>query len=384
MWYFSKRKPVADHPESQEVITWRISFEMKSVCFASAFPCEIIGLSALGLILTLSTGCSAQPQKIVKPHHASEGFRNLNRYEDHGFLDFLKWRWQRLWRKAPEPMEFPLAENDPAFLRSNTRKTTLTWIGHATVLLQLYGKNILTDPVFSRRASPVQWAGPKRVVPPGLAMEDLPPIDVVVISHDHYDALDKQTILRLYRRENGTHTVFFVPLGLKAWFQDLGIRNVIELDWWENQQHMEIRITAVPVQHWSKRSFFSRNKTLWAGWVIGNKAFQFFFCGDSGYGPHFKEIGNRLGPFDLSAIPIGAYEPRWFMRGHHMNPEEALQAHLDLGSRKSVAIHWGTFSLTDEPLDEPPQKLSAELEKKGNPSPDFKILKHGETIQLGY
>ena len=337
---------------------------MKSVCLALAAPLKKIGLFSISLILMLSTGCAAQPQKIVKPHHTSEGFRNLNRYEDHGFLDLLKWRWQRLWRKTPKPMEFPLAENDPNFLRLNTRNTTLTWIGHTTVLLQLDGKNILTDPVFSRRASPVQWAGPERVVPPGLGMEDLPPIDMVVISHDHYDALDKGSILKLYRRENGTRTMFFVPLGFKAWFQDLGISNVIELDWWESRQHENLLITAVPVQHWSKRSLFSRNTTLWSGWVIGNKEFKFFFCGDSGYGPHFKEIGNRFGPFDLSAIPIGAYEPRWFMSQNHVNPEEAVQAHLDLRSRKSVAIHWGTFILTDEPLDEPPRKLAAALREE--------------------
>jgi len=341
-------------------------------------------LLAVGLLVTLTNTCAAQIPNAVKPHHTPDGFKNLYNYERHGFSDFLKWRWQRLWQNRPDPesYEFPLAENDPAFLRSNTDKTTLTWIGHATLLLQLDGKNILTDPVFSQRASPVQWAGPKRVAPPGLAFENLPDIDMVVISHDHYDALDKPTILKLYQRKGGADTVFVVPLGFKSWFHDLGIRNVVELDWWEAHRQKGLTATAVPVQHWSKRSMFSRNKTLWAGWVVRSERFRFFFCGDSGYTPHFKEIGARMGPFDLAAIPIGAYEPRWFMKQHHMNPEEALQAHADIKAKKSIGIHWGTFILTDEPLDEPPQKLGAALQQKKNPAPDFTVLKHGETLVL--
>jgi len=220
------------------------------------------------------------------------------------------------------------------------------------------------------------------VVPPGLAFENLPDIDMVVISHDHYDALDKPTILKLYQRKGGADTVFVVPLGFKSWFHDLGIRNVVELDWWEAHRQKGLTATAVPVQHWSKRSMFSRNKTLWAGWVVRSERFRFFFCGDSGYTPHFKEIGARMGPFDLAAIPIGAYEPRWFMKQHHMNPEEALQVHADIKAKKSIGIHWGTFILTDEPLDEPPQKLGAALQQKKNPAPDFTVLKHGETLVL--
>ncbi|MEW6671267.1 MAG: MBL fold metallo-hydrolase [Thermodesulfobacteriota bacterium] len=341
-------------------------------------------LLAFSLLAVLSSTCAAQMPYTAKPHHTPDGFRNLYDYERHGFADFMKWRWQRLWQNRPEPesYEFPLAQNDPAALRSNTDKTTLTWIGHATLLFQLEGKNILTDPVFSQRASPVQWAGPKRVVPPGLAFEDLPPIDMVLISHDHYDALDKSTVWALYQRKGGADTLFVVPLGFKGWFDDLGIRKVIELDWWEQHPHKGLIFTAVPVQHWSKRSLFSRNESLWAGWVVRSERFRFFFCGDSGYAPHFKEIGARMGPFDLAAIPIGAYEPRWFMKQHHMNPEEALQVHADIKARKSVGIHWGTFILTDEPLDEPPRKLQNALKEKQNPAPDFTVLKHGETIIL--
>ena len=177
-------------------------------------------------------------------------------------------------------------------------------------------------------------------------------------------------------------TTFFVPLGLKNWFQDLGIHRVIELDWWDQYEEGGLKIVAVPVQHWSKRSFFSRNKTLWAGWVIQVAGFRFLFVGDTGYSAHFKETGDRLGPFDLCSIPIGAYEPRWFMRHHHINPEESVQVHLDVKCEKSVAIHWGTFILTDEPLDEPPAKLEEAKRQKGVPEGEFIVLEHGETIIL--
>jgi L-ascorbate metabolism protein UlaG (beta-lactamase superfamily) len=344
----------------------------------------------MGKLLTLSVAslfsmtCATQMPPPDKPHHTKNGFQNVNVSEDHGFFDLLKWRWERNSKDVlpPESFNFPIAENDPSFLRSNGHKTTLSWIGHATVLLQMNGKNILTDPLFSERASPVQWAGPKRVVAPGLALQDLPSIHMVVISHDHYDALDKKSIVKLYEREGGKETIFFVPLRLKRWMNDLGITRVFELDWWDQHDEGEFRITAVPVQHWSKRGLAGRNKTLWAGWVIQSGDFRFFFTGDSGYTPIFKEIGKKLGPFDLSAIPIGAYEPRWFMKSHHINPEEAVQVHTDVRSKKSVAIHWGTFILTDEPLDEPPKRLGTAMAEKKLPSSDFLVLKHGETIIL--
>lgn len=347
-----------------------------------------IGFHMLGLFMVIfafsSLGSAAEPHNFGKSHHTKDGFRNIYTSDESRFSDFLKWRWSRFWKKIPEAPDynFPLAENDPEFLKSNREKTTLTWIGHATVLLQMNGKNILTDPHFSKRASPVQWAGPERVVSPGLSFNELPPIDIVVISHSHYDSLDKQTIINLSKREGGENTIFFVPLGLKSWFQDLAVEKIIEMDWWDNHEQDGLKITAVPVKHWSKRSLFSKNNTLWAGWVIHTKDFRFFFCGDTGYTPHFKEIGKRLGPFDLSAIPIGAYEPRWFMRRHHITPEEAVQVHLDIHSKKSVAIHWGTFILTDEPLDEPPKRLEKAREEKGISREEFLVLKHGETIIL--
>lgn len=355
------------------------------MCHASHHfrTCRHVAVMAAALVLL---GSCAKPSRPDKPHHTPNGFKNVYDYERTGFSDFLKWRWDRLWKKIPAPKsyDFPLAPNDPNFLRSNRKKNTLTWIGHATVLLQMQGKNILTDPHFSERTAPVQWTGPRRVVPPGVALKDLPPIDIVVISHDHYDSLDEQTVLKLHAREGGQATSFFVPLGLKKWFEKRGVRRVFELDWWDAHNEGDFKIIAVPIRHWSKRGLFDRNKTLWAGWVIASDSFRFFFAGDSGYTPHFKDIGRKLGPFDLSAIPIGAYEPRWFMRHHHITPEEALQVHRDVRSRKSVAIHWGTFILTDEPLDEPPQRLAEAKKKNGLAAEAFIVLRHGETIVLDH
>ena len=328
--------------------------------------------------------CAAQTPSSDKPHHTANGFRNVFGYEERGFGDFIKWRRERGQKDIPGPdsYNFPLAKNDPDFLKQNRDQTTLTWIGHATVLLQVAGYNILTDPHFSKRTSPVQWAGPERVAPLGLALEDLPPIDIVVISHDHYDSLDEHSIKKLRQRPGGEKTRFYVPLRLKDWFAVRGVDLVFEMDWWGRRQDGAIEIITVPVQHWSKRSIFGRNKSLWAGWVIQAEDFRFIFVGDTGYAPHFKEIGEKLGPFDLAAIPIGAYEPRWFMKYHHVNPEESVQIHKDLRSEKSVAIHWGTFILTDEPLDEPPQRLASALQASQIPQQDFEVLQHGQTIIL--
>ena len=346
-----------------------------------AFRWSLIALCSASLFLV--SCCGRQPEA-ERRHHTHEGFRNSDAEESTGFLDFLKWRWERLHKDIPPPeaYDFPLSENDPEFLQSNETCTTLTWIGHATVLIQVDGKNILTDPHFSERASPVQWAGPKRAVPPGISLHELPVIHMVLISHDHYDSLDKESIRMLRARRGGDHTVFFVPLGLKGWFEHLGVQNVMELDWWDRQERIGLEVVAVPLRHWSKRSLFSRNETLWAGWAVLSPRFRFLFVGDSGYGAMFQSIGEALGPFDLAAIPIGAYEPRWFMRTHHMNPEEAVQVHLDVRSRKSLAIHWGTFVLTDEPLDRPPEELEEAKKRAGIADEAFVVLKHGETMVL--
>jgi N-acyl-phosphatidylethanolamine-hydrolysing phospholipase D len=253
---------------------------------------------------------------------------------------------------------------------------TVTWVGHSTLLIQLDGVNILTDPHWSDRASPVSFAGPRRVAAPGLRFEDLPPIHVVLISHDHYDHLDEATVKRLAAEH---HPRFLVPLGLKRWFADLGIGDVDELDWWEGRAERGLAFTCVPAQHFSGRTFRDRNRRLWSGWVVAGGARRLYFAGDTGYFDGFKEIGTRLGPFDLAALPIGAYLPPVIMRPVHTTPEEALRAFADVRGERFVAIHWGTFDVAEEPLEEPPRRLEAEARRLGLDLDRIWVLKHGQT-----
>jgi N-acyl-phosphatidylethanolamine-hydrolysing phospholipase D len=263
--------------------------------------------------------------------------------------------------------------------------SSATWIGHATVLVQSGGLNILTDPIFSERASPVRFLGPRRAQPPGIPLEDLPPIDVVVISHNHYDHLDRATVVRLNERSRG-RTLFLVPLGLKAFLADQGIRNVMELDWWDVHRQDGVEFHLVPVQHWSARGLFDLNRTLWGGWAVFAPDLRWYFAGDTGYSVQFAEARQRLAQhardgtlFDLALLPIGAYEPRWFMREQHMNPAEAVRAHRELGARHSIGVHWGTFELTDESLDQPPLELAAARLVHGVGEHDFFVLPIGGT-----
>lgn len=320
---------------------------------------------------------------LPKKHHTPEGFRN--NYPTGPRPSFLKWQRERREKGLPKIPDggyrFDVLRPDVAWLAANRTEPTLTWIGHATFLLQLGGLNILTDAHFSERASPVQFAGPQRVVPPAMRMAELPHIDAVVISHNHYDHLDRETVRHLAKQRAGS-AHFFVPLGLKAWFAGQGIRAVTELDWWDEALHHGLRFMLTPVQHWSARTPWDRDKTLWGGWVIEHPRLRFFFTGDTGYSHDFKDIGARLGHVDLAAIPIGAYDPRWFMQVMHVNPEEAVKIHQDLRARHSVAMHWGTFILTDEPLDEPPHRLATARRAAGISPEAFFVMKHGETRRL--
>ena len=254
------------------------------------------------------------------------------------------------------------------------------WVGQSTLLVNHAGVNVLTDPVFADRASPFRFAGPKRISKLPFKVSDLPPIDVVVISHNHYDHLDKGAIIDLSRLQPDVQ--FYVPLGLKRVLESWGAKNVTEMDWWEEVMHGELRITATPVKHWSSRSPFDRNKSLWAGYYISWDDFSFYFAGDTGYSDDFVETRKRLGAPDLAAIPIGAYEPRDFMKDAHINPEEAVQILKDVGAAKAVPVHWGTFKLTLEPMAEPPARLRAALDKAQLKGQDFTILKHGERTSI--
>ena len=301
-----------------------------------------------------------------------------NNYIDHKMASFKEfWKWRKESTK-PDPVSFPLAKNDPQFLKDNKTQKTLTWIGHASFLLQVDGVNILTDPHLTKRASPVSIAGPARTTPPGLNIKDLPIIDIIVISHNHYDHLDRETIQKIIRKQKYNQPTIFVPLRLKNLLRGFGAKNVQELDWWDNIRFKNLTIHSVPVQHWSNRSF-NTNKTLWCGWVFEKSDYKTFFCGDTGYSKDFLNIQKKFGYMDLSLLPIGAYAPRWFMKDHHCNVEEAIQIHKDIKSKHSIAMHWGTFQLTDEPMEEPPQLLKSLSAKMNLSNDEFIAMQQGET-----
>ena len=312
----------------------------------------------------------------MKPkHHKPHGFRNNFPHDRHSLKAFFKFLWG-FQRKPFEKVKFPVARPDAGLIAQRERPA-ITWIGHSTFLVQVGGLNVLTDPHFTARASPLGWAGPERLVEPGLALKDLPPLDVVLISHNHYDHLDAVSVMALAAAH--PKAVFFVPLGLRRWLQRHHIGNAIELDWWQSHEGHGFKITAVPAQHFSGRTATDRNKTLWCGLVIEAGGKKVYFAGDTGYSKDFAEIGKRIGPIDLALLPIGAYDPRWFMRAMHVNPEEAVRIHRDVRAVQSVAMHWGTFRLTEEPLDEPPQHLAKALAEAGIEPSKFWVMQHGET-----
>ena len=310
------------------------------------------------------------------PHFRHGRFQNRYTHDKHGISQFLKWLPDYM-KTRNQAIRFPLSKPDGKFLKANREVSTITWIGHSSFLVQIGGINIVTDPHLTERASPFSFAGPKRMVPPAMDFADLPSLDIALISHNHYDHLDEGTVRRLAQEHPQLH--FVVPLGLKEWFIKRRIANVTELDWWQDTRIGESKITAVPVQHFSGRSASDRNQTLWCGLMAEIAGRKIFFAGDTGYSKDFAEIGERFGPIDLSLIPIGAYKPRWFMRAMHVEPEESVQIHLDLRSQQSVAMHWGTFQLTEEPPDQPPQKLAKALLEKSVNAEKFWVFQHGET-----
>ena len=344
------------------------------------------GLWAAVVAGLLGAACVAgtsgeRPVSAGKPHHTASGFRN-NYPAGHARGSFWRWQMER-WQKGlpatpPGGWRFDTVAADRDWIGANRSEVAFTWIGHATFLVQAGGLNILTDPHLTERASPLGFAGPRRLVPPALDFHHLPHVDVVVISHNHYDHLDEATVRRLARQPGGPPR-FLVPLGLKAWFAAAGIATAEELDWWESTQQGGARFTFTPVQHWSARTPWDRNRSLWGGWRVDTPQGSAFFAGDTGYSEDFRDIRRRLGPVDVALLPIGAYEPRWFMRTMHVNPDEAVRIHADLEARHSLAMHWGTFVLTDEPMDEPPHRLTQALREAGVPPERFRVLRHGET-----
>ena len=236
------------------------------------------------------------------------------------------------------------------------------WVGHSTFLIKKNGITILTDPVFSDRASPFKNIGPKRLIPPAIPLKQLPEIDFITISHNHYDHLDIRSLKDLYLLNS--NTIFLVPAGDKKLLERQKIENVYEYEWWEGYLSDDLKITFTPVQHWSKRGLFDRNKSLWGGWFFEFNDFSIFHAGDTGYSEDFKSTRIKLGSPKYAFIPIGAYDPEWFMAESHVNPEDAVQIMLDLGAENSFGMHWATFKLTDEDTLEPRERLDAEVKNK--------------------
>ena len=280
-----------------------------------------------------------------------------------------------LTRRTPWPSRIPVEPRRPQ--SGGPDDVVVTFVGHATFLIQVAGINLLTDPVYSERASPVSFAGPRRVRAPAVRFDDLPAISLVLLSHNHYDHCDLGTLRALDRRFQPR---LVAPIGNSRLLRSAGIRQVEEIDWWQSASAAPLPVTLTPAQHFSARSMFDRNRALWGGFLIEAGGRRILFAGDSGYGPHWREIATRLGPFDLALLPIGAYEPRWFMKDIHMNPAEAVQAHLDLGARQSIAMHFGTFQLTPEGFDEPVRGLATALRQRGVSAEQFRTVDVGESV----
>jgi N-acyl-phosphatidylethanolamine-hydrolysing phospholipase D len=330
-------------------------------------------------------------------HHAPRGFRNNYVGSVTKSLgDVIRWQFQRLRARLPPPprLATPWQTADLEFIHRNARASDMTpaatWIGHATALMQTGGLNVLTDPIFSRRASPLRFAGPARVRPPGLAIDELPHIDVVVISHNHYDHLDRDSIVALSRQAGGS-PLFLTPLGLKSWLHDVQITNAVELDWWQQHSLGGVEFHCTPAQHWSGRGLHDRDRTLWSAWAVLGGDSHWFFSGDTGYSQDFADTRRYLadrqseelgGGFDFALIAVGACLPRWFMSLQHVDLNEAVQVHLDLGAKRSLGVHWGTFSLSDEPLDQPLHELDAARVAKHVSEQAFFLMPIGATRRI--
>ena len=280
--------------------------------------------------------------------------------------------------QTPWPAEVPVQQRWPPAPEAD--EVVVTFIGHSTFLMQSALANVLIDPVYYRRAGPLPFVGPRRVRVPGVRFDDLPPVSLVLLSHNHYDHCDLGTLRRLDQRFQPR---FVTPVGNGRLLQSAGVRRIEELDWWESTSGSPVRVTVTPAQHFSARSPFDRNRALWGGFLLEIGGRRILHAGDSGYAPHFAEIGSRFAPIDLALLPIGAYEPRWFMKDIHMNPAEAVQAHLDLGARQSIAMHFGTFQLTPEGIDAPVRELEQALGERGVPPERFRSLEVGESHRLG-
>jgi len=337
------------------------------------FKIIIIPVILITTIIIIS--CHYNTYKGLPSDHF-DGSRFYHNDSSNSLKSIIKMLW------TMNPPEWPEWINDPPQptppKRVENGRLRVTFINHATVLLQLDSLNILTDPIWSKRSSPVSWVGPKRVRNPGVAIEDLPVIDIILISHNHYDHLDLPTLRKLTKKHNPK---ILVGLGVKKLLESEGFNNVVEMDWWHefNFNNSTTKITFVPSRHASGRGICDKDKTLWGGFVVEGNSGRIYFAGDTGYGSFLKEINKRFDDFRLAILPIGAYEPRWFMEKEHMNPEDAVRAHQLLNVQQSLGMHFGTFSgHTDETINQHEKDLLKALIKHNIEISKFWVLKFGE------
>lgn len=311
-------------------------------------------------------------------------FTNPWAHKSHGLADILRWKLGGLLKQkkpsSPNALDLPnCIKLDAASLRPPTDDSwRATWLGHSSFLLQSRSLSLLIDPIFSDYCSPVPLPQLRRKTPTPCRVTDLPKIDAVLLTHSHYDHLDIQTL-----RQLGIDTHLITPQGHARWLSKKGFRNVMELPWHgEHRIHDEVTVTATPAQHFTARSLWDRDLGHWCGWLIQDTNRKFWHAGDTGYCPAFREIAERHGSIDFGMIPIGAYDPRDIMQAMHMNPEEAVEAFVESGCRRAVAMHWGTFKLTDEPMGEPPLRLSTALAAKNIDANTFSVGHIGQSWEV--
>mgnify|MGYP000883640619 CR=1 FL=1 len=311
------------------------------------------------ILILLGVAISVALGRPSSDHYDGKTFRHPWGANDaKGFLTVLRWKLTGSPERWPQSVPYAARDLSPP----PAKGADVTWVNHSTFLIRFPGLTVLTDPIWSERASPFSFLGPRRVHPPGIAFEQLPRIDVVVISHN----------------EGRDRPLFLVPLGDKEWLLGKGLTRVVEKDWWEEEKIGDVDVTFTPAQHWSARTLWDRNESLWGGWWIRQGETSLYHAGDTGLGPHFKMVRDRLGSPDVALLPIGAYEPRWFMEANHMNPAEAVKAALQLGASTNVAMHFGTFPLADEGHPRPPEDLNRAL--LSHPELDFRVPQIGEGL----
>ena len=310
-------------------------------------------------------------------HFDGYQFLNQGNARAQNLSSVVKWIYQRQQGPWEDLTVHPVSVVKPP--KKSNPITAIYYINHSSFLIQLDGKNILTDPVFSKRVSPFSFAGPRRMQNPGIAFENLPHIDLILLSHNHYDHLDLLTVRRLQTKHD---PLFLVPLGVKDFLLRKGISKILELDWWNTEHFQDLSITCTQAQHFSGRGLFDRDRSLWCGYSIQGREHQVLFIGDTGFGKFFLDFPDRIGQPDVAIIPIGAYKPEWFMHPIHCSPAQAIDIHTLIKSKRSIACHFGTFPLGDDGMKEPPSILRRNLQEKGIPLDSFVILEHGQHLQI--